>query len=110
MKSKVAHLLPASGFPPEVLEVLKRHIESSDRLSAVLEQFALDNKWVEPDVVARELGLKPGQLRDRIKSGFFAYGLHYINVSHGEKPVYRYSLGEIKKLYATPPEYRKSFK
>lgn len=46
-----------------------------------------------------ELKCSRWYLHSRIKSGTFEQGKHFINVSDGMRPTYKFCLQEIKALY-----------
>jgi DNA-binding Lrp family transcriptional regulator len=57
-------------------------------------------EWIPTRIAAEKLHLTPQSLLYRIKAKIFKRGIHYRNVSSGDKrPQYQFCLDEINKLY-----------
>lgn len=55
--------------------------------------------WVTTAQASLEWNCRPRWFLTRIKSGTFKPGIHYRNVSDGNRPTYQFCLAEIEKLY-----------
>jgi hypothetical protein len=56
-------------------------------------------QWIPTKEAAKALYLSPQTLLNRVKAGAFKRGIHYRNVSVGDRPIYQFCLEEIEKLY-----------
>ena len=82
---------------------------AAKQLEGLLKEQVEQNKWMPiASAVERIGGISPKWILARIRDGRYEHGVHYVNVSDGDRPNYLVSVAAIRSEMNKTPEERKA--
>ena len=82
------------------------------QLMAELQAEKSEHQWISLEEGAKTMGpaFSARKILDDIKAGYLKYGVHYIDISNGNRPTYAVKVNALRKVYEMPPEKRRCYR